>query len=97
MRNNVHGALFMWLEIADWHYLEGRLLFQHKLVTGACELLWLSVEQMMKILLVKKEINSIISIVTDLEGVCKIIDKKGKHYGHNAVDLVENLDNEYAA
>lgn len=97
MKTNVHVALFMWLEIADYHYLEGRLLFQHRLVNGACEQLWISVEQMMKILLLQKEASDIISTVTELDEICDALNKKGKKYGHNADDLIEKLKRGYSS
>lgn len=53
---NVEAYLILngWLQVADNHYIQGRFLWRNYGFQGANILLWLSCEQMMKLLIIQK-------------------------------------------
>lgn len=50
-------SLHAYLSRADQHYLEGRLLWANHAIDGACNLFWLAIEQMIKLIIIQKRIE----------------------------------------
>jgi len=96
MDSKSYLTLNSWLQKADSNYISGRLLWLNALIDGASNLLWLSCEQIIKIVLLQKEIDDISSVCFDLDEMHVECDKKGKHYGHSVNDLSKQLQNEYS-
>ena len=88
-------SLNSWLQKADQNYIEGRLLWLNWLVNGASNLLWLSLEQMIKILLLQKRIDSLSSQVNNLDDLHNLLDSEGKKIGHNVHDLIQQIKKMY--
>jgi len=88
-------SLNSWLQKADKNYIEGRLLWLNWLVDGASNLLWLSLEQMIKILLLQKRIDSFSSQVNNLDDLHNLLDSEGKKIGHDVHKLIEQIKIEY--
>jgi hypothetical protein len=95
MDSNSYLALNAWLQKSDGNYIEGRLLWLNSLVNGACNLLWLALEQIIKIILLQKQINEISSDVSNLDELHNKLDKKGKKLGHNVHALIQSINTEY--
>jgi hypothetical protein len=89
MDSQSYLALNAWLQKADNNYIEGRLLWLNHLVNGASNLLWLASEQIIKILLLQKEIEIYSQESEGLDQLHKTLDKKGKKLGHNVDKLIK--------
>ena len=81
MDSQSYLALNAWLQKSDENYIEGRLLWLNHLVNGASNLLWLASEQIIKILLLQKEIENYSSESSDLTELHENLDKQGKKFG----------------
>lgn len=53
-----HFSLHSYLSLSDNHYVEGRYLWISNAFSGASNLLWLSFEQIIKLLIVQSKINN---------------------------------------
>ena len=98
MKTTVHLALNTWLQKADWNYLEGRVLWFQLLIEGACNLLWLSIEQVLKILILQARIETIDSTCKGLATVYKTLDKEAKSISkrHSRIEIVQQVENTYS-
>jgi hypothetical protein len=72
------------------------MLWLNSLVDGASNLLWLASEQIVKILLLQKEIDGYSAKSTDLDEMHQILDEEGRKLGHNVNKLVLVIGHEYA-
>jgi len=96
MNSQSYLALNSWLQKADQNYIEGRLLWLNMFINGACNLLWLSSEQIIKILLLQKSIDNLSNSSSDLNILHGKIDKEGKQLGHNVHKLIAKVKLEYS-
>lgn len=88
-------TLNAWLQKADVNYIEGRLLWLNWLVDGASNLLWLASEQMIKILLLQKEIDRYSNQASDLDTMHQVLEEEGKDLGHNVHKLILAISRAY--
>ena len=88
-------ALNAWLQKSDGNYIEGRCLWLNQLIDGSCNLLWLSLEQIIKILILQKDINQYSSTSQNLSELHRVIDNQGKQLGHNVKKLIKTINTEY--
>lgn len=92
-------TLNSWLQTADENYISGRILWMQYLPVGGSNLLWLSCEQLIKILLLQNEINELSSKSENLDELhefrTKRAKKLGSNYGHGVSSLVEELKKYY--
>ena len=95
MDSQSYLALNAWLQKSDENYIEGRLLWLNHLVNGASNLLWLASEQIIKILLLQKEIENYSSESSDLTELHENLDKQGKKFGHKVEKLIGAVNREY--
>ena len=97
MKTKVHLALNAWLQKADGNYLEGRVLWLKLLLNGASNLLWLSIEQALKILILQDRIAIIDSTCKDLGAVHKALDEEAKSISkrHSRIEIVQQVENTY--
>lgn len=95
MDSKSYLSLNAWLQKSDSNYISGRLLWLNALIDGSSNLLWLGCEQIIKILLLQKEIDNISSECTDLDEMHVMCESKGKGYGHKVDVLVGKLEIEY--
>ncbi|WP_264552105.1 HEPN domain-containing protein [Flavobacterium sp. N2038] len=95
MNSEPYLALNAWLQKADQNYMEGRLLWLNDFIDGACNLLWLSAEQIIKILLLQKDISILSNVSGDLDDLHNKIDTKGKKLGHDVHKLIANVKSQY--
>jgi hypothetical protein len=96
MDSKSYLTLNSWLQKADSNYISGRLLWLNNLIDGASNLLWLSCEQMVKILLLQRETDNISSECSDLDEMHANCDKKGRNFGHSVNNLSKQLVKEYS-
>lgn len=96
MDSKSYLTLNSWLQVADGNYISGRLLWYNFLFTGASNLLWLSCEQIIKIILLQKKIDNISSNCANLDEMYSECDKRGKKYGHSVDELCNRILNEYS-
>lgn len=89
MNSQSYLVLNAWLQKADSNYIAGRLLWNQVLVVGASNLLWLSCEQLAKIVLLQAEIAA---GCADLDEIHGLVDRAGKRLGHNVDQLVVALN-----
>ncbi|HLG36369.1 MAG TPA: hypothetical protein VI757_15940 [Bacteroidia bacterium] len=75
--------------------MEGRLLWFNLFINGASNLLWLASEQIIKILLLQKNIDAFSNASLDLDQLQKKIDAEGKKLGHDVHKLVAKIKSEY--
>lgn len=94
MDSKLYLPLNSWLQKADWNYILGRFLWFNMFIEGACNLLWLSCEQIIKVLLIQKNAKKF-SQCSNLKDVHLIIDKEGKKKGHSVAELVDSINIEY--
>lgn len=92
MNSKSYLVLNSWLQNADSNYIAGRLLWSHLLVVGASNLLWLSCEQLTKIVLLQDKVDEMASGCEDISKVHKSINNAAKKLGHNVGRLVSSLD-----
>lgn len=95
MDSKSYLCLNSWLQKADSNYIEGRLLWLNLLVNGSSNLLWLACEQMIKILLLQKEIFTYSAESADMRELHNILDKQGKKLGHDVDKLITKINSEY--
>ncbi len=88
-------ALNAWFQKSDSNYIEGRLLWQNHLVDGACNLLWLASEQVIKILLLQKNDNQYPEEKLNLNDLHKTMNKIAERYRHRVQKLINKINNEY--
>ena len=94
LNTTVYLALNHWLQKADTNYLEGRVLWFQSLIEGACNLLWLSIEQVLKILILQAKFETIDSICKGLGTVYKALDKEAKSISrkHSGIEIVRKVE-----
>lgn len=80
-----------WLQTADQNYISGRILWQHGMIHGAANVLWLGCEQIAKILLLQRQATTLSPHCTDFEAAYSATDQAGKRLGHNVTNLVAAL------
>jgi hypothetical protein len=80
MNSESYLTLNAWLQKADSNYIEGRLLWFHHFINGASNLLWLASEQIIKIVLLQKNIDALSNASIDMEELFKKLDKEGKKW-----------------
>lgn len=95
MNSQSNLALNAWLQKADQNYMEGRLLWLNMFICGSCNLLWLSSEQIIKILLLQKDIDTLSTASADFDELHKKMDAEGKSLGHNVHKLIAKVRSEY--
>lgn len=95
MDSKSYLSLNSWLQKSDQNYIEGRLLWLNWLVNGASNLLWLALEQIIKILLLQQKIDSLSNKASDLGELHSILDREGKKIGHDVHGLIENINTKY--
>ena len=95
MNSQSYLALNAWLQKADQNYIEGRLLWLNHLINGACNLLWLASEQILKILILQKTIDSFSENSSDLKQLHETIDKEGMKLGHSVIKLIQRVNSDY--
>lgn len=84
MNSHEYIPLNSWLSNADMLYIDGRLLwFQISGISGACILLWLSIEQVMKTLIFQKRIKEGRYSSTDSKSTFKQFNSWGQELGHD--------------
>ena len=93
--NSSYSALNSWLQKSDGNYIEGRLLWLNLFVDGASNLLWLASEQLIKILLLQKNIDTFSNQSSNSDELYKILDKEGIKLGHDVYKLIRNINKEY--
>lgn len=96
MTSESYLVLNSWLQKSDQNYIDGRFLWLNKRINSACNLLWLSLEQMIKILLVQGDIDEILKKSKDFEESYKLIDLKCKKIGHKVNELLLGLNRKYS-
>ncbi len=97
MTSQSYLVLNSWLQKSDHNYIDGRLLWLNMRINSACNLLWLSLEQIIKILLIQSDIDEILQKKTiDLEESYKLIDLKCRKIGHQINDLIFRLNQKYS-
>jgi len=96
MDSRSYLALNAWLQKADNNYLEGRLLWFKMCINGASNLLWLSCEQIIKILLLQKQVDVLSASTNTLEELHQKLESEGKKISHNVEKLIKELENKYA-
>jgi hypothetical protein len=96
MTSESYLVLNSWLQKSDQNYIDGRFLWLNKRINSACNLLWLSLEQMIKILLVQSEIDEMLKGSTNLEESHGIVDLKCKKLGHRIKELLLGLNKKYS-
>lgn len=92
MDSKSYLSLNSWLQKSDQNYMEGRLLWLNWLVNGASNLLWLALEQIIKILLLQQKIDSLSNKASDLDELHSILDREGKKIGRDVHGLIENIN-----
>ena len=95
MESKSYQTLNAWLQKADWNYVSGRLLWLNALVGSASNLLWLSSEQIVKILLLQRGIDSIARRCADLDEMHTQCEAMGRSYGHDIGKLTSRLAEQY--
>jgi hypothetical protein len=95
MDTNSYLSLNSWLQKSDQNYIEGRLLWLNCLVGGASNLLWLASEQIIKILLLQKNIDDYSKAAPTIDELYKLLDKKGIALGHKVHELIREINIEY--
>lgn len=93
-----------WLQKSDHLYIDWRCLWYKMWINSACVLLWLSLEQMMKILIIQDKINKweINLEEKNLDEIHSIFDKEArklsKWQNHHCIDeLLNNFNISYPA
>jgi len=97
MDSKAYLTLNSWLQKADQNYISGRLLWLNMLITGACNLLWLSCEQMIKLLLLQMHIEELSPQCKDLDELHDVVDKKAGKWGHSVDKLLNQMFEQYPA
>ena len=89
-------VLNSWLQTSDRNYLSGRVLWLNLLINGGSNLLWLSVEQLIKILIIHERMDSIIKEKDDLDTIHDKFNNTGKRISskHKLNELIKELNKE---
>ena len=95
MNSTSYLALNAWLQKSDMNYISGRLLWFNLCTHGSCNLLWLSCEQIMKIVLIQKNVDDLASQCSNLDDIHRLIDREGKQLGHDVSKLINKIEIEY--
>jgi hypothetical protein len=95
MNDIAYLALNAWLQKADGNYVAGRLLWLNQLVDGACNLLWLSAEQIIKILIIQNNIAEYSAQCPSLDLLHCRMEKEGKKLGHDTPKLLGRIGVEH--
>jgi hypothetical protein len=95
MDSKSYLVLNAWLQTSDRNYLSGRFLWINFLHESACNLLWLSCEQIIKILIIQEKVDSLCEGCNTLDEVHTKIDFEGKKLGHNVKDLISKIKAEH--
>jgi hypothetical protein len=82
-----------WLQVADRNYIEGRFLWLHGGIDGACILLWLAVEQITKLICLQADPERGLRDNDDLDQVYAWMDRRARQYSrrHRWADLEQSL------
>jgi hypothetical protein len=88
-------VLNSWLRHADQFYIDGRLLWFNQGINGACVLLWLSLEQMLKTLIFQKRLRAGLIMRTDNIDILNTLNKAGRSFNHELSDLIIAFKNDY--
>jgi hypothetical protein len=95
MDSKSYLVLNSWLQKSDQNYIGGRILWFQMLQDQSCNLLWLASEQMIKILLLQKNIEGLSKVSKNLDEMNMDLNKRvKKRYGHRMDDLFRELENE---
>ena len=94
MNSKEYLVLNSWLQKADQNYIGGRILWFKLFIDQASNLLWLSLEQIIKILLLQKIICDSAQD-KNLDILHKEYDREAKTIGHNVKKLIEAVDSKY--
>lgn len=97
MDSESYLTLNAWLQKSDGNYIAGRILWKSLLVEQAGNLLWLASEQMMKILLLQKNVGAYSAAATSLADLHTRLDTEAKRLGHNTGSLFSSLGSEYTS
>ncbi|MBF0368554.1 MAG: hypothetical protein HQL52_03765 [Magnetococcales bacterium] len=76
---------------ADKNYIEGRCLWFNWFYGGACNLLWLGVEQLFKLLILQNKLSEFPEEPSNLEEHFKVAEKKARKFGHNVDKLMDAI------
>lgn len=96
MDSKSYLALNAWLQKSDRNYIEGRFLWLNLGIDGACNLLWLALEQLIKIILLQINIDTFSKKALNLEELHIILTIEGKKLGHDASILIKNINSKYS-
>ncbi len=93
MNRFIYPALGGWLSTADSNYLEGRVLWYNRLLVGSCILFWLSIEQIIKLLILQKDAELLNHECENQNSLYTIIDNKAKNISpkHSVSELLETF------
>jgi hypothetical protein len=83
------------LQKADESYIEGRLLWLNQFVNGASNLLWLASEQLLKLLLLQKNITVLSENSSNTKQLFEKLDNEGRKIGHNLTNIINLTKTEY--
>jgi len=97
MDSRLYLCLNAWLQTADHNYIAGRILWFDHFETQACNLFWLSIEQLIKILILQQKEKEILEANDDLDILHKKVDKYAKRIAafHGFEELRVKLSQEY--
>lgn len=95
MDSQSYLSLNAWLQKSDENYIDGRLLWLNRRINGSCNLLWLASEQMIKILLLQKDIATLSLASADLAALHTNLDKKATKLGHKVHSLIQAVNATY--
>jgi len=88
-------ALNSWLRQADTFYLDGRLLWLQDGIDGSCVLLWLSLEQLLKLLIFQARFKEGTLAAKPGQTIFETMDKTGRKLSsqnHQLKDLIKEFD-----
>lgn len=95
MDSQSYLTLNAWLQKSDGNYIDGRLLWLNHRINGSCNLLWLASEQIIKILLLQKDIDTLSLASADLAALHTNLDEKAKKLGHKVHNLIQAVNIAY--
>lgn len=90
-----YSTLNSWLQKSDENYFEGRLLWMSMCINGASNLLWLACEQIIKILLLQKQIEHLSKDSQDLNVLHEKVNEEAKKIRHNTKKLMSKVSLNY--
>jgi hypothetical protein len=95
LSNDEQLALHDWLRSADGLYIDGRLLWFNVGIDGSTILLWLSLEQILKLLIFQSLLKKSLLTTSDGQTAFGTLEDKGKRLNHGYATLVNTFDEEY--